>query len=204
MTSSALFLYDAESVFNTFDKYMQITVLPQNGYFSAARRIFADAIFPEGRNMRDEAERAANTHPVTGLANLRAFERAVPTAEADSGTAFIFLDANNFGKVNKELTHADGNELLKNMAQVIKLAASAYGVSERCFALGGDEFAIICAKSAAADLRDLIESSYQPFTLPSGAVVSITGSIGDTVKDAESGLQQRKNYQKKMLAGGHG
>ncbi len=175
---------------------MNITVLPQNGLFTPARQFLADFIFPEGKNQRNLSERAANTHPVTGLANLRAFELAQPTAEADQHTAIIFFDANNFGKVNKQLGHETGNRILRNMAQVIALAASAFGVAERCFALGGDEFAVICPVAVAPALRDLIETNYQPFTLPDGCAVSITGAIGLTFAEADSKLQARKAYHK--------
>ena len=178
---------------------MQITVFPQNGYFTAARRVLADSIFPEGKEQRNRAERAANTDALTGLANRRAFDLAQPTAENDHATAFIVFDVNNFKLVNDELNHKIGDDILKNISQVLKLAASRYAVAERVFRYGGDEFVIICPASIALELRDVIEAMYEPFRLPNGQHVSISGTVGATFIEADEKLQDRKNIKKRSL-----
>jgi diguanylate cyclase (GGDEF)-like protein len=178
---------------------MHLTILPQNGLFTGLRRLCADVVFPEGKEQRDLAERAANTDHLTGLANRRAFELAQPTAEADFDVAVILFDADNFGKVNKVLGHHVGDQLLANMAQVIKLAAARYGVQVRVFRLGGDEFAVFCPYNTAVALRDTVEKLYTPLVLPDGTLVSISGTIGDTLADADTKLQARKEQHKKCL-----
>jgi diguanylate cyclase (GGDEF)-like protein len=176
--------------------YMQITMFPQNGYFTGARRFFADAVFPEGKEQRDRAERAANMDALTGLANRRAFDLAQPTAEADPDIAFILFDANNFGMVNKVLGFHVGDKIIQNMAQVLHLAASKYQMAARVFRLGGDEFVIMCPVEVARELRDLVESLYQPFMLPDLTTVGLSGTIGNTLADADSKLQARKVMHK--------
>lgn len=175
---------------------MQITLLPQNGYFTTARKIFADTIFPEGKELRNKAERAANTDKLTGLASRRALDLALPTAEADKGTAVILFDANNFKFVNKVLSHTTGDGVLKNMAEVIKLAASRYKLAERVFRYGGDEFVILCPVELAEELRAVVERMYVPFILPDGTAVSISGTVGSTINEADQTLQARKKSHK--------
>jgi diguanylate cyclase (GGDEF)-like protein len=175
---------------------MNITVFPQSGYFTAARKAVADIIFPEGADLRNKAERAANIDVLTGLANRRAFDLAAPTAAADTQVCVILFDANNFGKVNKVLGHKAGDDLLRNMAHVIHLAASRYGLGERCFRLGGDEFVILAPLSVAGLLRDTVEKMYDPFLLDDGTAVSISGTMGATLEDADITLQARKNARK--------
>jgi GGDEF domain-containing protein len=175
---------------------MQITLLPQNGLFTGARRAFADTIFPEGKEQRDRAERAANIDPLTGLANRRAFDLAQPTAELEAGTSFIVFDANHFGMVNKVLGYHTGDQILKNMARVLELAASRYHLGARVFRLGGDEFVIICPAELSEVLRDLVEGLYSPYDLPDGTRVGISGTVGQTLAEADAQLQARKAAHK--------
>lgn len=156
----------------------------------------ADAIFPEGKEQRDRASREANTDQLTGLANRRAFDLALPTAELEPDTLLVLFDANNFGRVNKVLGFPTGDEILKNMAGVLRLAASRYGVAARVFRLGGDEFVIICPAAVAEPLRDLAETLYHPYTLPDGTRVSVTGTVGRTLAEADSQMQVRKASKK--------
>lgn len=181
--------------------FMGLTILPQNGLFTTARRLLADKVFPEGKEQRNLAERAANIDDLTGLANRRAFNLAQVTAESDDSTVFIIFDANNFGKVNKLLGHQTGDKVLQNMAKVLKLAASRYKVTSRVFRLGGDEFVIICPASFGEQLRDAIEKMYVPFLLSDGSTVSISGTIGNTLAEADSKLQDRKNCCRTFLFG---
>ncbi len=175
---------------------MEITLLPNKPLFHTVRKIFADAIFPEGKDLRNKAERAANTDKLTGLASRRALDLALPTAEADANTAVILFDANNFKFVNKVLNHTTGDEVLKNMAAVVKLAASRYKLAERVFRYGGDEFVILCPVSIAEELRAAVEAMYNPFILPDKTVVSISGTVGSTIEEADQTLQARKKSHK--------
>ena len=183
-------------VLNTSTTFMQITLLPQNGLFTAARQALANGIFPEGKEQRDTLTRDANTDALTGLANRRAFDRARSTAEADSGTAFIIFDVNNFKKVNDQLDHLTGDKVLQNIAQVITLVASRYRLGNRVFRIGGDEFAIICPAHAARLIRDKVEQMYEPFVISPGVMVSISGTTGSTYLEADAKLQARKQEHK--------
>jgi GGDEF domain-containing protein len=161
---------------------------------STFRSAVADFISPENRNRRNELERLINVDPLTGLANRRAFELALPAAEADPDTVVIMFDANNFGLLNKLCGHQFGDVVLRDMAGTILTAAEVFGVRGRCFRLGGDEFVVLCPASIAGRLRDQIETSFGVRYPAVG--VALVGTIGATQALADEALQARKAARK--------
>ena len=154
-----------------------------------------DSIYPEGRERRDQHERAANTDALTGLANRRALDLALPTAEADPNTAVVFFDANNFGQVNKRVSDAAGDQALHEMALALQNSARLFGCASRVFRKGGDEFVVLVHTQQADSFRDFAELAYGSVRI--GPVsVSLTGSVGQTLAEAYSSLQARKRIHK--------
>lgn len=159
------------------------------------REFLADRIYPEGRERRDQAERAADTDALTGLGNRRALDRALPAAEADTRTAIVLFDANNFGQVNKLKSHAAGDRLLCEMAATLQLAAKRFGCGGRVFRSGGDEFVVLAPASWANRLRDAAEKEFGQIECGEIAV-SLSGNIGQTLAEADRSLQSRKRQRK--------
>lgn len=158
------------------------------------REAIANIVCPEQRRERRDLARAVNTDPLTKLANRRAFDLALPAAEADPDIVVILFDANNFGKLNKISGHAFGDQILIEMAAALKSAAGLFAGDERVFRIGGDEFAILADRDSATRIRDRAESS---FGIRFPAIeVSISGTIGETAADADAGLQIRKSERK--------
>lgn len=183
--------------------------------FENLRQRIASAISPELLDQRNLARRAAMTDALTGLANRRAFDLALVHAEIDPYTSVMLFDLNNFGLVNKTSSHADGDRLLEAFAATLKIHARAYGIQERAFRIGGDEFAILAPRHIAPALRDSIEQTFGKHTralvysknLLSGDyllskaegatfTVSVSGTIGKTFADADLMLQARKKLHK--------
>lgn len=165
-----------------------------NVNFAELRRNVADFISPESAAERRSLERLVNVDALTGVANRRAFDLAQPTAELDDRTAFVFFDANNFGKLNKAAGHKYGDLILKEMAAFIVAQAIVFGVPGRVFRLGGDEFVVLCKPEHAARLRDFVETGFGVRFPAVG--VSISGCYGPTLEAAENGLQARKAARK--------
>jgi GGDEF domain-containing protein len=159
------------------------------------RGAVADFISPEFRNERRRLERLANFDALTGLASVWALELALPTAESDDLTSVILIDADNFGKLNKYAGHTFGNLVIQEMAATIRAQAAIYGVGERVFRFGGDEFVILCPTVFAELLRDNIERSFGRRYPAVG--VSLTGSVAGTLDAADSQLQERKAQRKR-------
>jgi diguanylate cyclase (GGDEF)-like protein len=129
--------------------------------------------------LRAEAEirRLAYHDPLTGLANRMHFDAELHTAVAtEPEVGLLFIDLDDFKRVNDTLGHAAGDELLR--AAGGRLAAAAGdGLAGRH---GGDEFLVLvrgapeAARAAAADVTRRLE---EPFAI-AGRTVRIRASVG--------------------------
>jgi diguanylate cyclase (GGDEF)-like protein/PAS domain S-box-containing protein len=106
---------------------------------------------------RDEARRLAwqaRHDSLTGLLNRRAFEQVLAQryeafAFQGVGSALVLLDLDHFKRVNDEGGHDAGDEMLKQVADVLRANIREADYAVR---LGGDEFALIlpgCPESRA-------------------------------------------------------
>ncbi len=153
----------------------------------------AKARITELEEQRDTARRDSETDPLTGVANRRALDRALPTAEADADTSVIAFDANNFGQINKKVSETEGDKVLKEMATALETAAKEHG--GRVFRKGGDEFTILAPKASAEAIRDRAEELFGTKNFD-GFDVSVSGVVGNTFPDADANLQKRKKSKK--------
>lgn len=175
-----------------------------------------------------ELRQQQDLDPLTHLPNRRAFDEALPSAEADPNTSIIAFDANNFGAINKLREHGQtvGDKHLRAIAMAIRQAANRYDVSpRRCFRRGGDEFAVFVPNDtvkvntknhdgstteetisrAEAIVRlaaDLYGVNMFAGTYQDGShqkfKVSLTGVVGDTFEAADQLLQAQKDADKKI------
>ncbi len=83
-----------------------------------------------------------STHDaLTDLYNRRGLmERGEEALKLNANTAVIFLDADKFKRVNDEIDHAAGDQLLIDIAETIKDTVRETDIVAR---LGGDEFVIV-------------------------------------------------------------
>lgn len=158
----------------------------------------ADFISPELARDRRDALRASRIDPLTGLANRAALDLALPAAELDPNTSIVFFDANNFGKLNKRAGHKFGDVILREIAAVIATTANVYGIRERVFRYGGDEFVVLCPADVADRFRRECEWLFGPPRYE-GIGVSISGTVGPDLASSDSTLQARKRSHKLEL-----
>jgi diguanylate cyclase (GGDEF)-like protein len=90
---------------------------------------------------------------LTGLGNHRAFQEELAhrlelSALDDDPLALLLIDVDDLKKVNDELGHASGDQLL---AAVGRVASSVLRRSDKAFRIGGDEFAVILPHSTIDD-----------------------------------------------------
>lgn len=123
--------------------------------------------------------------PLTGLYNVRTFhhyyENFINTAKTEK-TPFtlVMLDIDHFKKVNDTYGHLAGDEILKQLAKVLKREA---GPDAKVTRNGGEEFAILYSgkelnevKKLAEKIRSKIENT--PFKIPENQSIYLTISIG--------------------------
>jgi GGDEF domain-containing protein len=150
----------------------------------------------ESENRRAEAERDAHTDALTGIGNRRAFDRAAPKAEADPHTSIVRLDLNGMKAANDQIGHAAGDELIKAAAQAVHTAAHEFGIPDRAFRVGGDEFNAIVPKDQAEAFRNRVEELYGVRDHGNGVRSSLSGGIGETDLLADQAAYERKAIHK--------
>jgi diguanylate cyclase (GGDEF)-like protein/PAS domain S-box-containing protein len=121
--------------------------------------------------------------PLTGLANrtlLRdRLEHALARSERETGaTAVLFVDLDNFKRVNDEHGHAAGDAALVELGQRLQTAVRPGDTIAR---MGGDEFVALCEdvseESALTVGRRLLEAIQLPFT-SGGVEHELSASVG--------------------------
>jgi len=101
--------------------------------------------------------------------------------------AVLFLDLDNFKKINDELGHSAGDELLKEAAARLKTCVRETDTVAR---IGGDEFNLLLTDAVSADkavviVRKIISLFQSPFRIH-GSEFIITASIGISVYPDDS------------------
>ncbi len=167
-------------------------------------------------NTRDVSERKrfeqqllhqAFHDPLTGLANRALFrdrvDHAIKLARRQRhAITVLFLDLDDFKKVNDSLGHGEGDKLLVLAAERFRSCARAADTVAR---LGGDEFAILIEDSTGPEeqqalIERLTSSMAQPFML-SGNEVFVTASVGiATAATGESVSDVLRNADTAMYA----
>ncbi|MFC3225918.1 diguanylate cyclase [Marinibaculum pumilum] len=102
-----------------------------------------------------ELERLASLDPLTGLRNRRAFlelaEHEIARARRDgTNLSVLMIDIDHFKRVNDTYGHAAGDEVIRNIAQLIRSLSREADIVAR---FGGEEFVILLPNCRYADAR---------------------------------------------------
>jgi diguanylate cyclase (GGDEF)-like protein/PAS domain S-box-containing protein len=165
----------------------------------------------ERKRLEQELIHQAFHDPLTGLANRALFRDRVSHALAlaqRQGRAItvLFLDLDDFKKVNDTLGHAEGDRLLIAAAERFRACAR---VTDTVARLGGDEFAMLLEDGTGLDGADeLIErlgESMQPPFMLGGNEIQVRTSIGvATASGDESADDLLRNADVAMYAAKRG
>src|ERR1700730_16071481 len=131
--------------------------------------------------------RMSRVDELTGLRNLRALQEQLPTwlgpaARTGRRMAGMMMDVDGVKPVNDRLGHGVGNELLKELANLLRFAVR---VGDEPFRFGGDEFVLLLsdadgagARIVASRIQDIYRSMGQTLR---GTNVEVSFSIGIAV-----------------------
>jgi diguanylate cyclase (GGDEF)-like protein/putative nucleotidyltransferase with HDIG domain len=117
------------------------------------------ALFMDNITLMEKTSKYANTDNLTGLLNHRGFQEIltdeIEHAQANkTNLSVIMFDVNNISKINREMSHAKGDEVIKLLAEKVKQNIRSTDSAGR---YGGDEIAIILPDTNTADAKYLAE-----------------------------------------------
>lgn len=122
--------------------------------------------------------------PLTGLPNRRAFEQALEEAVSASRRAndhgvLCFIDLDRFKIVNDSCGHAAGDELLRDIARLVRQRVRAEDLICR---IGGDEFALVlraCTIKEGVRIAEALREAIAAHRFDwEGRVFSVGASVG--------------------------
>lgn len=127
----------------------------ENRQLNAKLKNYSTALEAEVFRRTEELEKMVKLDSITGLVNRYEFERrlhaVVESAKKDhTKHVLCYIDLDQFKIVNDKCGHAAGDELLRQIALVLKRSARDTDVVAR---LGGDEFGIIYIDSTIEDAQ---------------------------------------------------
>lgn len=109
-------------------------------------------------DLHAEREQARTDH-LTGLANRRCFYD-IAGREIDRSRRYghplslVFLDCDNFKKINDHFGHQTGDEVIRAMGEVIKANTRQSDLVAR---LGGDEFVVLLPETGCDNVHDFVD-----------------------------------------------
>ncbi len=128
---------------------------------------------------------------LTGLPNRAQFDAwlRLTCSQPEGTSTLLFLDLDNFKRINDALGHSAGDMLLVQVASRLERAVPARA---RIARLGGDEFAILLPDSTPDVARTFATNLLEDITAPfPGIACRVTASIGvSQVTEVDRTLQQ--------------
>lgn len=161
----------------------------------------------EERRAQERLRVLANTDTITGLPNRNAIHELINDAiehAGDSQVGIVYLDLDNFKKVNDAYGHMFGDQLL----QAVSLALlSCLEENQLLARLGGDEFIILASQTSQSSLEAvasrILTRLRQPFRI--GLIEVYTGcsvgiamaplhgeDSGDLIRNADTAMYTAK------------
>lgn len=110
-------------------------------------------------NLIEQSQEHFNTDGLTQLYNHRGFQECLSKElqradESETKVSIVMLDVNNISKINRELGHVKGDEVIKLVAEKVKHNLRKSDIAGR---YGGDEIAMILPNTDIAEAKYIAE-----------------------------------------------
>jgi len=146
----------------------------------------------------------AKTDSLTGLKNRNSyilFVEQIQASDQPGPMGLLFADLNGLKYVNDTYGHAEGDELIKQMAGLL----SENFRRESCYRIGGDEFVVTMQgiprdvfQSRCSSFRQSVHSQYPPIASIGYAWREACSSMDRLLKDAELEMYRDKEYNHRV------
>ena len=123
--------------------------------------------------------------PLTGVNNRRFFdqrlvEEVTSVIRANAEISCLFIDIDHFKNINDDYGHQAGDEILREVAQIIRELVRSTDVVAR---YGGEEFIVLLShkgRQKASEIAERIRKTIEErkFTVPQHGDITVTTSIG--------------------------
>jgi diguanylate cyclase (GGDEF)-like protein len=126
----------------------------------------------------------------------------------DQPLSLLIVDVDHFKSINDRFGHAEGDRVLRSIAQVLTQAAGAH---DQVFRIGGEEFAILCsqphpvARLLGENIRHAVKASENRFDISVSAGIATVnetvGSLADLFAIADERLYRAKSTGRDRVIG---
>lgn len=176
---------------------------------------YQTAMALKNARLYEQTQQQALTDGLTGLYTHRLFQEKLSeelewAERHDQHVVLVMVDADNFKTFNDTLGHPAGDQLLKEIASLLKDKVRSTDIVCR---YGGDEFALLLKQTRKDDAQRMCERIREAFQLRFGGnEVQVTSSIGlacfptdaltkkDLAKAADDALYVAKRNGRNMVA----
>lgn len=188
------------------DALRRMAVVTLGGLLAGTLALTALLAFAIGRFVTRPVERLAETDPLTGVANQRAFSVAIAAAIAETRAtgrplSLIAIDVDGLKQVNDLQGHLAGDRLITDVATAARGAVRAGDLLAR---VGGDEFVVLCPglnRRGATEIAERIEAALELDDLRASLGVAELphgGSAVDLREQADAALYVAKARRKAL------
>lgn len=134
-------------------------------------------------NAEQRASHAARTDALTGLPNRAAFNEALARPARAGERAILFLDINDFKRINDSIGHRAGDHVIASVARRLAVFATPDRLLART---GGDEFVfVVSGPNAVSQTRQLAEMAADELGRPfwvHGHQMQLQASMGYAIQ----------------------
>jgi diguanylate cyclase (GGDEF)-like protein len=140
------------------------------------------------RHAHEQARRLADIDPLTGLYNRRAWSRLLPairdkTRARNAPLTVLFLDLDDFKRLNDQHGHAAGDEVLLELARVLRSELREQDLIGR---FGGEEFVVALPGIDAAHATRIAVRIGQRLELRSLEAIGVACTVSTGVASLQS------------------
>ncbi len=221
-------LFEKKDKLSQLAQYMEIEYKEKQRWYDLTtttidwvdgRKVTMSSIFDitDKKKYQQKIEQQANNDFLTGLYNRMCCERDltrhIDEAKSVGKTgAIIYLDLDDFKRINDGLGHQYGDVLLKAISNSLR---RIYGIESTCYRMGGDEFVIIVPYTSYTEfdrIKDEIQVVFNKPWFLKGADYYCTASVGivtfpddgdnvqDLIKKADIAMYEAKKSGKNKVA----